>query len=318
MTTLQNPAPATRLSIRALAMKLFLRLSGRKCIYTSVEGLMDGIAQTRRAGPAKPPQSMQKAVNIRTEQVEGCEVYILKPRSSRVEPQVILYLHGGAYCRPITSHHWSFLEWLVLDQACTVVVPLYPLAPESTCLDTVRKVREVQAWATKRYGGVDTFGGDSAGAGLALALCQDLQATGLPLPLRLVLITPFVDAHLTDPEIKAIEARDVMLGIEGLREAARLYAGALALEHPYVSPLQGPVKGFPPMQIFVGTDDLLCHDAIRFAERARVSGCLVDLRIAPGMMHVWPILPLPEARRSQLAISQFLKSPADVHVSASD
>lgn len=310
MNTQQNSGPAARLSVRAFAMKLFLRLSGRKRIYTSVEGLMEGIAETRRTGPAKPPIVMQKTVQISAELVDGCVVYVLKPRSSRTEPQVILYLHGGAYCRPITSHHWSFLEWLVLDQACTVVVPLYPLAPENTCLDAVRIVRQVHAWAVKRYGGIDTFSGDSAGAGLALAFCQDLQATGSSLPQRLVLITPFVDAELTAPEIKAIEARDVMLGIDGLREAARLYAGGLAVEHPYVSPLQANLHGFPAMQIFAGTDDLLSHDAIRFAEKAREAGCSVDLQIGPGMMHVWPILPLPEAQRSQRAISQFLKNPS--------
>lgn len=304
-----SSAPAlparSAISWRARAFKGLLRVIRRRRIYASVAGLMAGIAETRRAGPARPTAAMREAVDVKAEQIGACEVYTLQPRS-QPSGRVVLYLHGGAYCRPITKHHWSFLQRLVVEERSTVVVPLYPLAPESTCLATVRAVREVHDWLLERHERIDAFAGDSAGAGLCLALCQYLQALGGSMPGRMVLITPWVDATLTHGEITATERRDPMLGVAGTREAGRLYAGALNVEHPLVSPLRADLRGLPPMQVFVATDDILHHDAVAFADKARAAGCSVDLHLAPGMVHVWPLLPLPEARDARCAIGQFL------------
>ena len=69
---------------------------------------------------------MRKAVRVTTELVGACEVYTLQPRPPPCG-RVVLYLHGGVYCRPIAKQHWSFLQWLVGEEGCTVIVPLYPL-----------------------------------------------------------------------------------------------------------------------------------------------------------------------------------------------
>lgn len=303
-----SPAVPARsgISWRAHAFKGLLRLIRRRRIYASVAGLMAGIAQTRRAGPARPTAAMHESVDVSTETVGACEVYTLRPRSLP-SGRVVLYLHGGAYCRPITQYHWSLLTRLVEEEGCTVVVPLYPLAPESTCLDTVRAVREVHAWILQHHRCVDAFVGDSAGAGLCLALCQELRASGGALPGRMALITPWVDVTLTHGDIPSTEARDPMLAVAGTREAGRLYAGTLGVEHPLVSPLRADLRGLPPMQLLIGTDDILHHDAVAFADKARAAGCSVDVHLAGGMVHAWPLLPLPEARDARRAIGQFLK-----------
>lgn len=236
------------------------------------------------------------------------EVYTLQPHKLSPAQPVFLYLHGGAYCRPITTHHWHFLQWLVTEHHCTVIVPLYPLAPESQCVATLQALRQVHALISERHGQFDAFIGDSAGAGLCLALCQELRSSNEALPNRLVLITPFVDASLSHPLVNDTALRDPMLGISGIREAGRLYAGELGASHPLVSPLQADLHNLPAMQIFAATDDILHHDALVFAKKASDSGCAVDLHVEPGMMHVWPLLPLPEGRRSRLAISRFLMS----------
>lgn len=70
--------------------------------------------------------------------------------------------------------------------------------------------------------------------------------------------------------------------------------------------LQADLHNLPAMQIVAATDDILHHDALALAKKASDSGCAVDLHVEPGMMDVWPLLPLPEGRRSRLAISRFL------------
>lgn len=302
-----NPPSSPRISLRARALKLFLRLTHRRRIYASVAGLMAGIEETRASGAARPSVRMRRQLNVQLERIGTMEVCTLQPRKPSPERPVFLYLHGGAYCRPITSHHWRFLNWLVTEHGCTAIVPLYPLAPESQCTATLQALRGVHALMCERHGPFDAFIGDSAGAGLCLALCQELRASNQALPNRLVLITPFVDASLSDPAVNETALRDPMLAIPGVHEAARLYAGELGASHPLVSPLQADLHQLPAMQIFAATDDILHHDALAFAKKAGDSGCAVELHVEAGMIHVWPLLPLPEARRSRSAITQFLR-----------
>ena len=41
---------------------------------------------------------------------------------------------------------------------------------------------------------------------------------------------------------------------------------------------------------------------------AREAEVEVEVHIGPGLMHVWPILPIPEARTSRAAINEFLQA----------
>jgi acetyl esterase/lipase len=115
----------------------------------------------------------------------------------------------------------------------------------------------------------------------------------------MVLICPFVDATLSHPDISETDKRDLMLGPAGAREAGRLYAGELPIDHPLVSPVNADLRGFSTMQIFVATDGIASHDALILAERAREAA--VEVQVGIGLMHVWPILPIPEARTRRAA-----------------
>lgn len=167
-------------SLRHHALVLVLQAMRRRRIYASVEGLQRGIAQVRRAGPAAPRAS-GTALTVQRRELAGHPVFTLAPARPAQPPRPVLYLHGGGYVRPITRHHWGFLEWLVRTTGCEVTVPLYPLAPESTCLDTLAWVTAVHAQLAARHAPQAIhLMGDSAGGGLALALAQSLRDAGQP------------------------------------------------------------------------------------------------------------------------------------------
>jgi acetyl esterase/lipase len=62
---------------------------------------------------------------------------------------------------------------------------------------------------------------------------------------------------------------------------------------PELSPINGPVDGLPETDLFVGTHDILYPDARAFAER---TAGRVHLVAEPGLFHVYPLAPVPEAR----------------------
>ena len=107
--------------------------------------------------------------------------------------------------------------------------------------------------------------------------------------------------------VDAVAARDPMLSVPRLVRAGQLYAGDLSTDHPLVSPISGRFDGLGPMTIFVGTRDLLLPDSRRLRDLATEAGVRVDYHEADGLIHVWPILPLPEARKARRIIASTLR-----------
>jgi acetyl esterase/lipase len=58
--------------------------------------------------------------------------------------------------------------------------------------------------------------------------------------------------------------------------------------NPLASPLYGGLTGLPPIQLHVGTSEVLLDDALRYAERARAEGVDATAHAWEGMTHVFP------------------------------
>lgn len=217
----------------------------------------------------------------------GVRVVSARPRRGPDLGRRLLFLHGGSYVFEISPHHYRFCAALAEATGATVVLPIYPLAPEHDALAIQAKVRAVIA----ALGPFDAWLGDSAGAGLTLALAQQEVA-----PPPLVLLSPWLDTGLEDAALEALDARDPWLSRAGLRECGRLYAGGLEPSDPRVSPLHGDLRSIPRVTILVGTRDLLLLDSRRLRDRAPEKVSLLEY---PDMVHDFMLVPgLPEARRA--------------------
>jgi acetyl esterase/lipase len=184
-----------------------------------------------------------------------------------------------------------------------VEVPLYGLAPQHTYREAYPFVRAVHRELIREAppGGV-VLVGDSAGGGLALGLVQDLLADGGPAPARLVLLSPWLDLTLDHPEIPVYERSDPWLAKAGLVEAGLAWAGGDDPTAPRLSPGNGPLDGLPPTTVFIGTREIAYPDAADFAEAAAAAGVEVDLTVADGAVHVYPLVPTPEGAAGTRAV----------------
>jgi acetyl esterase/lipase len=293
----------------ARAFTAILRVIRRNHSLTSAEALAKGIAQARRAGPVLPGARMRRRIRVTEVTVDGFSVFTLKPSTGTFKGKHVLYLHGGAFVRSITRYHWQFLKYLVEATGATITVPLYPLTPEYHDGDAHRLVLKVHERVAETANGEDVvIMGDSAGANLALTAALALRDARQALPQHLILIAPWVDVTLVHPGIAAISPLDPMLAVPGLREAGRLYAGDMALDHPYISPLHADLSGLPSMTIYTGTRDILYPDTLMLAEKARQQGADVELIVGSDMIHDWPILPFAEGRAARSDIAARLAS----------
>jgi epsilon-lactone hydrolase len=285
-------------SLQSRLLKLLLRVTQRKKRFASSASLRAALARPGQSRGTNPPLRLLARLSVTRHRVHGCPVYVLAPRGNATNRHV-LYLHGGAYVDGIMKPHWQFLGRLVRASGCSVTVPVYPLAPEYTHAEAFPLARAVyRALASAMPPRQLVLMGEAAGGGMALALAQSLLPDGMPQPGRIVLMSPWLDVTLSNPDIGRLEPVDPMLAVPGLREAARRYAGDSDLTDPMISPINGPLEGLAPITMFTGTDELLLPDARRFRATALAQGAPLSYHEYPGMVHVWPLLRLPEARRA--------------------
>jgi len=103
--------------------------------------------------------------------------------------------------------------------------------------------------------------------------------------------------------------RDPMINRQLALERARLYAGARKLADPEISPLYGELSGFPPLLIFIGSEEVLYDDALNLAQKASQAGSDVKLIEWSGLFHVFVYLfPfLPEGAEACQLAGEFLR-----------
>lgn len=292
-----------------LIVRVGLPLYGLKRTLSSAERTRRRIAaQAIRPPRFSPPRIIGWHADVSGGHRSGWPLYSLAPRNGAAPVRHVLYFHGGAYINEIVFTHWWTLGLLARSAPCRVAVPIYPLAAAIGPARTIATASEIAKGLIEEVGAEGlVLMGDSAGGGIALAVAQALRDGGLK-PARVLLISPWLDLAVDLPEQQAIGPRDAMLGIPGLQEAGRTYAGSLPLGDSRPSPIHGDMSGLPPVTSFTGTDDVLNPDSHRLQAACEAAGTEFELLEADGMPHVYPLLPTPEGRTARRQIIERLRS----------
>jgi acetyl esterase/lipase len=244
------------------------------------------------------PEKTINKFNVGHASYDGMDCYILTG-GDEPEKRQILYLHGGAYINQPVNWHWTFLNKLSKKIDVTIMVPIYPKAPYHRYDESFEKVLTVYEDLLTQTKPEDiTFMGDSAGGGFALALAQMLLERGLPQPGNLILISPWLDLTLSNPEIPEFEKKDPMLARYGLAEIGKLYAGDTDPNHYMLSPINGEIKGLGQITLFIGTHDILCPEARLFRDLAAEQDVFINYFEYQMMNHCFPLFPIPEAEEA--------------------
>lgn len=117
---------------------------------------------------------------------------------------VVMHLHGGGFINRYPEQDRHIARFLAAALGATVVLPDYDTAPrvrypvaEEEMVDVARWIQhsgQTQEWDGDRM----LLSGVSAGAKLAINVCQQLHAVGAPRPLAVALTVPVTDVSRTD------------------------------------------------------------------------------------------------------------------------
>jgi len=113
-------------------------------------------------------------------------------------------------------------------------------------------------------------------------------------PSRMVLLSPWLDLGMTNPNIAFVQ--DPLLPLGPAQQIGRIWAGNLAINDPMVSPLYGSLAGLPPTYVYSGNLDILSPDVFRLQDFAVVQNAPISFVLANGQIHDWLILTLDGLR----------------------
>jgi epsilon-lactone hydrolase len=206
--------------------------------------------------------------------------------------RVLMFFHGGGYCSGSILSHRRLVTEAGRAAGVRTLAVAYRLAPENPFPAAYDDA--LTAWRFLRNQGIPAahiaIGGDSAGAGLTVALISRLHDAHEELPGCAWLISPWTDLTMSGSTLASKEAVDPLMHKTYLNELADAYLPPeMDRKDPRVSPLYSDLKGFPPILIQVGSAETLLDDATRFAAVAGAADVRVNLEIWPQMIHAWPL-----------------------------
>lgn len=250
----------------------------------------------RKDDVARPTRWMCWGCIVTHENSGANTIWYITPKNLSSN-KILVYFHGGAFIGGMVKQQWNTIAKIARLSDSRVIIPDYPLAPENNYKDAINMVSKNYAGILKTSLASDiAFIGDSAGGGLMLSFAMLLRNNGIQLPTKLIALSPWVDASMSNPTAATLEPLDPMIAVAGLKKAGEWWADGEDTTHYLISPLYGKMDGLPPIHIFAGTHDILQPDEKLFAEKAKASEIDTYYYEYPAMIHGWMFLPIPEAK----------------------
>lgn len=236
----------------------------------------------------KEPEEAKKICNITIEQYKNRKIFIVKPENIENTDFTILYFHGGSYMAEATMNHWNFIQKLAIDTNSTVIMPDYPLSPKDNYIDVFDMVEPFynELASTLDVSNLIVMG-DSAGGGLALGLMEKVSNSNMTIPSKIILISPWLDTRLNNPQIGEFQKKDSQLNRTNMQLAGRRYAGKNGTNSYLVNPIDGDISKLNNITIFIGTNDILNPDVHLLQEKALAENVLIDVKEYDNAGHIW-------------------------------
>lgn len=242
---------------------------------------------------SKKQQDDEKQVKsiFKSKDFNGTQVFTFGDENTK---NTILFVHGGAYINEINYQHLLYCFLLSRKLDAFVLAPVYPLAPKHSALETF----DVMTRLYKEFSQCNNIilMGDSAGGGFIHSFCQYLKTINLPQPDHIITFSPWVDISMSNTPYDSED--DPILGDVGLREIGKSWAGNLDTKDYRVSPLFGDNTHLSKTLIFVGTGEIFYKDVSKYVDNLKRDGVDVKFIKCEGLFHIYPMFPIPEAKKA--------------------
>ena len=261
-------------------------MSAMRVIVDPNKGRLQGMAARVPFDAIMERMAAPAGVTYEAGTVGGVSGWWCRPEGARIGG-AILHLHGGWFNWGSAQAFRNLVGHIAARAGVDAFVPDYRLAPEHPFPAAIEDVRTCYLGLIERGFSRVAITGDSAGGNLALGLLHFAaaqRAWGGALPVAAVALSPVTDLALTGASWETRAGADPYFLRSQVAELVRSYLGDHAPADPLASPLYSKLAGLPPVRTYVGDDEVLLDDSLRYVERAVAAG--VDARV-----DVWECMP---------------------------
>lgn len=266
----------------------------------------------KKIGTVEAPWKCPDCFEMTVIEMGEFQMELLTSKENPNREKIILQLHGGGYVGAMRNAYRMFAGlYNEVSRGMSVLTVDYRVAPEHPYPAALEDAFTAycylldEGWFSEQI----ILAGDSAGGGLAMALCHYLKDKGMQLPCGIVAMSPWTDLTASGESYDTNYEKDPLFG--KTRDSLiynKDYIGDNDPLNAYISPLFGDFRRFPPMLIQVGSYEMLLSDSVSVAAKAREQGVKVRLSIYEGMFHIFQMAAkmLPESKRAWVEIGKFI------------
>jgi len=249
--------------------------------------------------------NLPKKLGLTLEKFDGMDVYSYNGKIGD-NKKILLYVHGGAYIENAIYFQLKSVMRIAKKSNSTLIVPVYPLAPKNNYKKTYELIEKLYCELIKNNKLINMIG-DSAGGGFILSFSMYLRDKNIIQPKNIIMLSPWLDISLSNPEMVEYEKTDVILSIEGSRYAGELWKGDLSNDNFLVSPLYGDFDNLGKMTIIVGGNEILKPDIDKFREKLDKLKIKYNYFEYYKQCHNFAIYPTKEAKDVMKDIVEIIK-----------
>lgn len=226
---------------------------------------------------------------------------ITEIRLQKDSDKLLIFIPGGAFISGPSQHHWDTVKRIAMQTNYTIWMCDYPKSPETKISKISENIASIYDFALGQFqSNKISFIGDSVGGTLITSLTQRLIQKEQKLPEKIILVTPVMDASLTNPAIEKIDKIDPMLSKKGVLSAKKMCAENDDLKDAMISPLFGSFNKFPPTFLFLAENDIFYPDQKLAVEKLINAQTKLEIIEGKNMPHIWPFLPVMKEAKSAL------------------
>jgi acetyl esterase/lipase len=215
--------------------------------------------------------------------------------------KLLIFIHGGAFVSGPVQLHWDTIREIAKQTNCKVWMCDYPKAPENKITQISENIDSIYETALKSFRPNQiSFIGDSVGGTLIMSLVQRLIKKSTSLPDKIVLISPVMDASMSNPDIDLVD-KDPVLSKIGVLSAKKMCAENGDLKNEMISPLYGEFEKFPQTFLFLAENDVTYPDQLLTVKKMIDAKINLEVITGKNMPHIWPLLPVMKEAKESLS-----------------
>lgn len=243
---------------------------------------------------------LKKSLTVEVKQIKDTKIYFIK-KGNEKKKRIVFYLFGGGFISHPSKFDIKMIEQILKETDCEIAIADYPLLMSKTLKDMCQSVLYEYEEVLTRYKSQDiVFLGFSSGASMAIYLFNYAKRIKYPLtfPKRMILSSP---AGILPPpldilkEMRRLNKKDLILDCDFIQEIS-LYMKEN--DGDLISPLSQKMENFPPMTLFMGSDEIFYPYVKLFEQKAKQDKFDLEVFIGEKLPHCYVMLTsIPECRK---------------------